>query len=496
MKALTNFIVDDLNLDTIIEAATKKAPKQEKWPNNVDAANKKADELLSQATDVDDIDVTKVVKGKETKNSWAVEPPNPNWEKEIADFDPEDYETKKNDYTLSYRFENGRDFLVLGEAGWAKTASIMKWAKKFGWTTLTVYLDKAVATDLGGIPVPAKSAETGALYMNYSHPGWLLYMEEHPKEKFFLFFDEMNQAAPEVLNALMPIVLTHTICGVSFGDRMMVGAAGNLTSENSGVMDIKTECKPLYARFKPVIKWKTHGETWETVFEYFHDKYDDTIKPIIDKMEAIADYWSSPRDLERVLFNMVEKGVLKTKSGKKAHSAVYWIKEEFLPEIEWDELSDDIKESKKYQQTLDDLAEYISKFIKSGGDPDSLDAPKKGNALNATEQSIASALAGGRLVVDGAEYMCTVENVLRDVFDPKETGVNAEGLRRIIKIMKAGGKKPMFQTNEEALPIAKKKKWIDPATVQGFLINKKLDTPIDSETSEKPARRNRRSTRD
>ena len=42
MKALTNFIVDDLNLDTISEAATKKAPKQEKWPNNVDAANKKA----------------------------------------------------------------------------------------------------------------------------------------------------------------------------------------------------------------------------------------------------------------------------------------------------------------------------------------------------------------------------------------------------------------------------------------------------------------------
>ena len=62
--------------------------------------------------------------------------------------------------------------------------------------------------------------------------------------------------------------------------------------------------------------------------------------------------------------------------------------------------------------------------------------------------------------------------------------------------MKAGGKKPMFQTNEEALPIAKKKKWIDPATVQGFLVNTKLDKPIDSETPVKPTRRNRRSTRD
>ena len=193
---------------------------------------------------------------------------------------------------------------------------------------------------------------------------------------------------------------------------------------------------------------------------------------------------------------MANNGVLAVKNGQKPFSSEKWIRTNFLPQLEWDELSDDIKESKKYQQTLDELAAYISKYIKSGGDPESIEAPKKGNALNATEQSIASALAGGRLVLDGTEYMCTVENVLRDIFDPKETGVNAEGLRRIIKIMKAGGKKPMFQTNEEALPTAKKKKWIDPATIQGFLINKKLDTPIDSETSEKPTRRNRRSTRD
>ena len=496
MKALTNFIVDDLNLDTINEAYTRK-DSVEKWPNDVKTANKKADELKKNSTSVDDIDVSKIKKGGETKNSWAVEPGNPKWEKEMADFDPEDYESKMNDYNLAYRFREGVDFLVLGEAGWAKTASIMKWAKKFGWTTLVVYLDKAVASDLGGIPVPAKSEETGALYMNYSHPGWLLYMEEHPKEKFFLFFDEMNQAAPEVLNALMPIVLAHTICGVSFPEgRLVVGAAGNLTHENITVSDLKETCAPLYSRFKPVIEWETRGETWETVFEYFHEKFDEQIKPILDKMESIADYWSNPRELERVLFNMANKGVLEVKNGKKPFASEKWIRTNFLPQLEWDELSDDIKESKKYQQTLDELAAYISKYIKSGGDPESIEAPKKGNALNATEQSIASALAGGRLIVDGNEYMCTVENVLRDVFDPKETGVNAEGLRRIIKMMKADGEKPMFQTNEEALPIAKKKKWIDPATVQGFLVNTKLDTPIDSETSEKPTRRNRRSTRD
>ena len=93
--------------------------------------------------------------------------------------------------------------------------------------------------------------------------------------------------------------------------------------------------------------------------------------------------------------------------------------------------------------------------------------------------------------------MCTVENVLRDVFDPKETGVNAEGLRRIIKIMKASGRPPMFQTNEEALPTAKKMGYVDPATVQGFLVRQKLNKVIDSSVEpEKPKRRNRRSTRD
>ena len=217
---------------------------------------------------------------------------------------------------LKYVNEDGEVVTVSGRlaeidyAGWAKTASIMKWAKKFGWTTLTVYLDKAVATDLGGIPVPAKSAETGALYMNYSHPGWLLYMEEHPKEKFFLFFDEMNQAAPEVLNALMPIVLETEVCGVKF-DNFIVGAAGNFDHENDAVNELSG---PLKSRFKPIIIWETGGDAeWKQAFDFMHKEWDSKLgedgPAYINLLYENRDLFQNPREVEHKILKWCSKMV-------------------------------------------------------------------------------------------------------------------------------------------------------------------------------------------
>ena len=36
-------------------------------------------------------------------------------------------------------------------------------------------------------------------------------MKNHPDKQFLLFFDEMNQAADDVMNALMPIVLRNVV---------------------------------------------------------------------------------------------------------------------------------------------------------------------------------------------------------------------------------------------------------------------------------------------
>ena len=106
-------------------------------------------------------------------------------------------------------------FFIQGEAGWGKTSIITGLAKSLGKTVITVYLDKAEATDLGGIPVPAKS-KRGADYVKHLLPEWAKLIYDNPKTNFLLFFDEMNQAAPDVMNALMPIVLKTEICGIKF----------------------------------------------------------------------------------------------------------------------------------------------------------------------------------------------------------------------------------------------------------------------------------------
>ena len=77
----------------------------------------------------------------------------------------------------------------------------------------------------------------------------------------------MNQAQPDVMNALMPIVLEHEIAGRKYGptdkngkvteSNFFVGAAGNFEDENDAVNELSG---PLKSRFKPIIVWKTHDE--------------------------------------------------------------------------------------------------------------------------------------------------------------------------------------------------------------------------------------------
>ena len=63
----------------------------------------------------------------------------------------------KNMKKLLMKFRTEEDFFIIGKAGWGKTSIIKNLADKFNRKVETVYLDKAVASDLGGIPVPGKT---------------------------------------------------------------------------------------------------------------------------------------------------------------------------------------------------------------------------------------------------------------------------------------------------------------------------------------------------
>ena len=203
------------------------------------------------------------------------------------------------------------DFFIQGEAGWGKTSIIKNMAKRFGRTIVTVYLDKAVATDLGGIPIPVEGRR-GNAEQKLAMPAWGCYILNNPEKKILLFFDEMNQAQPDVMNALMPIVLEHEICNIRF-DNFFVGAAGNFEHENKGAI---TELSgPLKSRFAPIIEWES-GD-WAGTFRYLRNKkqtkFGDKTWPqlvgdeFINKMEECAQCFVNPRELEKKVIQWAYK---------------------------------------------------------------------------------------------------------------------------------------------------------------------------------------------
>ena len=121
----------------------------------------------------------KVKKGKDaddngTDGLWEIEVStddavaNP-----IKKDDPDMME--KNKKAIAKRLRVGKPFLLIGEAGWGKTSIIKSIAKRYGYSVMTVYLDKCQREDLGGIPAYGKTKD-GVAYQELLMPSWALYI--------------------------------------------------------------------------------------------------------------------------------------------------------------------------------------------------------------------------------------------------------------------------------------------------------------------------------
>lgn len=217
------------------------------------------------------------------------------------------YKSTINTDWLEMKLENKQPFFVIGHAGWGKTSVIKTVAKSYGLTVITVYLDKALPEDLGGIPLVNKTKDDVS-YVDNALPKWAQYIYEHPDDDFLVFFDEMNQASPDVQNALMPILLESTIAGIYF-DNVWFGAAGNYSDENASVSDLSA---PLRSRF---IKEGIWEEIWEDAFEHLIEKYKDKIPESVLNELLKYNICFNPRELDSML-----KAIIKLKNVDKKYS--------------------------------------------------------------------------------------------------------------------------------------------------------------------------------
>ena len=360
-------------------------------------------------------------------------------DKAVVSIPPE--QLNKNMKKLLMKFRTKEDFFIIGRAGWGKTSIIRNLADRFGMKVETVYLDKAVASDLGGIPVPGKTKK-GHGKQEMLMPDWAAKMNENPDIDYLLFFDEMNQAQPDVMNALMPIVLEHEVCRIPF-ENFFVGAAGNFEDENDAVSELSG---PLRSRFKPLITWQTD---WTAAFSHLHGKWDDVLgKEFVSKFEENEELFDNPREVEHKIFKFTSK--LK-KSG--AYS-------EFDVEDYLDRLKDLVKSnlSRSEESAIKKLAEYMYDYMNdklaAKAEKSSRSTRSKGMDMvsEVTKNAIRKAMRQGYLEQkEGKDqhvvrYGISRENISAAI-DPEEC--NAEMLSRIIRKFEADGIKFKFEKNSE-----------------------------------------------
>ena len=255
--------------------------------------------------------LNKDAKDNPSNGAYDVATPKPedkNYLKDMPEW-PEDYEE------LFGKLVGKENFFVQGEAGWAKSAVIKKMALKLGYTVITVFMDKALPEDLGGIPIVKEDAD-GNVRQKTVMPVWAQYMYDNPNTFFLLFFDELNQAPNDVMNAMMPIAHSdHMICGHQFNN-YICGAAGNLDSEN----ELNQLKKPVLGRFglQP-IKWITGynedpekaKQAWRNSFNFLHKKWDAKLdKKLIDAFKDACfttspPLFGAPRDLDYTVFHQL-----------------------------------------------------------------------------------------------------------------------------------------------------------------------------------------------
>lgn len=159
--------------------------------------------------------------------------------------------------------------------------------------------------DLRGLPVVNRNHD-GKAEVNWARPDFI------PESgSGILFFDEMNNAPPQVQNAALQIILDRRCGPHKLGDGWYIVAAGNKASHKAFVNPLSA---PLRNRFS-IIEYEPKVESW-TRWAFDHGVHDDLIgfmnfRPALLVADKITDEYSnfpSPRAWERVS-TFVKSGV-------------------------------------------------------------------------------------------------------------------------------------------------------------------------------------------
>ena len=208
-------------------------------------------------------------------------------ERDVEQIKPSDYEALLKEKV---------NLLVLGKSGRGKSAIVKKYAEENGLKLKIINLASKLPEAIGGIPYAVDKGE----YYRELLSEELKEVFDDDGEGWVIFFDEINQASPEVFNTL------YGICYPMGEDRVWAGhslskaqivACGNLNDGTDGTVYLNDLPTPLLNRF---FIYELVDNKKDTM-AYLKAKWKNKIPQVAKYIDVLLNNNIPPRDIDMCL---------------------------------------------------------------------------------------------------------------------------------------------------------------------------------------------------
>lgn len=187
----------------------------------------------------------------------------------------------------------------MGQVAIGKTAKVREYCEKAKKKLVIISLAMDLPENIGGIPYAQTGTKERVQYFTRLLDEKLESIFENEGENVVIFFDEINQAPAEVMNALYgichPDPVERNWAGHSLSKAQIV-AAGNLDDGTDGTTYLTPLPTPLHNRFFICELTPSREDT----FKYLQNKWKN-IPEVKKYLEPMLDAEIPPRDIEQAL---------------------------------------------------------------------------------------------------------------------------------------------------------------------------------------------------
>ena len=198
--------------------------------------------------------------------------------------------------------KNRKNIFIYGKSGIGKSAIVEEVADELKLEVIVFSLATEMPEAMGGIPhakLTTEEKKETVAYFTRLLDEKLAPIFKNEGKGYILFFDEMNQALPEVLNACYSICHPNpdkrNWCGHSLKYAQIIGA-GNLNTGEDGTVYLNDLPTPLHNRFH-IFELKSNRADTK---KFLAEKYKN-IPQVIRYIDELLNNDIPPRDIDEVL---------------------------------------------------------------------------------------------------------------------------------------------------------------------------------------------------